>query len=111
MGERYGLPNSHNTAFLICRCLRFTYHAEIRGSIAAKPHAAWRRIQGRDASLYLIAGDITNGCAEEEFSIAQAGLKPIIEKTLVLIAYGNHDYIPNNQGAVPSPKSRKAFSN
>lgn len=83
---------------------------KLRGNTAAKRRAAWRWILNNEASFCLIAGDITNGSAEEEFSIAQAGLTSVVKKTPVLVAYGNHDYIPNNQGAAPSPESRKAFS-
>lgn len=81
-----------------------------RGKTAHKRRSAWRWIEKQNFDFGMIAGDVTNGGAEEEFLIAQKELEPLTDYFPIFIGYGNHDYIPNDPGAVSSPESRARFS-
>lgn len=84
--------------------------SRLGGKTASKRRCAWKWIEQRHPDFCLMAGDITNGCDKREFEIAKMELEPLICKFPFFISYGNHDYIPNNSGALASPESRAKFS-
>lgn len=82
-----------------------------RGKSAGKRRCAWRWIEEQDFDFGIIAGDVTNGGAMEEFALAKSEMRAIMNTVPTFIGYGNHDYIPNAPGAVASPENRTDFSN
>jgi len=83
---------------------------QLRGKTAGKRRHAWQWIEKQNFDFGIIAGDVTNGGAKEEFAIAQSEMELIMNSVPIFIGYGNHDYIPNDPGAVSSPESRADFS-
>ena len=82
----------------------------IRGKAAGKRYKAWKYLENAGCSFALIAGDVTNSGSSAEFDIAQTELYPLISRFPLMVGYGNHDYLANDQRTVTSPESRKRFS-
>jgi len=82
----------------------------LRTKTAGKRRSAWKWIEQNHPDFCLMAGDITNGCGADEFEIAKSELEPLARKIPFFVGYGNHDYIPNNSGAIASPEARSNFS-
>ena len=83
---------------------------KVRGKAAGKRYKAWKYLENAGCSFALIAGDITNSGSSEEFDIAQTELYPLISRFPLMVGYGNHDYLTNDQWTVTSHESRKRFS-
>lgn len=104
------VQNSNSPLFSFFAVSDLHITSSLRRRTIFKRRAAWKWIEEKNFSFGLIAGDVTNGCGEKEFSIAQDELTKIAAAMPLLVTYGNHDYIANDPQAEASPLSREQFT-
>lgn len=105
--------NKVNTDFSSERCLRIAavsdIHTVCKGKSRKLLGSALFDIRDKKADFVLSAGDITNGCQQDEYEIVENSVNKNLCGTAFFTALGNHDYFANHHGDIHSPDARNAF--